>query len=224
MKKRIKIDSSLLSVAILFTGFLYQFPHLYPSSRLLDNGLDWLGLIILLKGAYVRMAARGVKKAHSQQGAGLVKKGLYSVVRNPMYLGSFMMGVGFVLIVWPLWILPVFVWLFYLRFRRQIVKEEAWLAKNFSEDYEAYCRKVPRLFPRWDKLWTMKASKLFPWKETWSTKETRGLVYWPLAAVAMESFQEWRVFGSTNPFHTVLLFLSAAAVFLIGMWIRYQEK
>ena len=224
MKKRIKIDSSLLSAAILFTGFLYQFPHLYPSSRLFDNVMDWLGLIILLKGAYIRMAARGVKKAHSRQGAGLVKKGLYSLVRNPMYLGSFMMGAGFVLIVWPVWILPVFVWLFYLRFNTQIVKEEKWLYKNFGEDYAAYCRKVPRLFPRWDKLWTMKASALFPWEETWSTKETRGLLYWTLAAVPMETLQEWRVFGSTNILQTVLIFLSAVVVFFAGLWIRYQGK
>lgn len=224
MKKRVRIDSSLLSIAVLFTVFLYQFPHVYPSSRLLDNALDWLGFIVLLAGAYIRMSARGVKKAHSQQGAGLVRKGLYTVVRNPMYLGSFMLGSGFVLVVWPFWILPVFAVLFYLRFNKQIVFEEKWLTKNFGEEYETYCRKVPRLFPSLKKLWITNVSTLFPWKETWSTKEIRGLACWPILAVAMESLQEWRVFGAVNIFRTVLIFLSAAVVFFMVMGIRYQDQ
>ncbi|MFA5261230.1 MAG: isoprenylcysteine carboxylmethyltransferase family protein [Candidatus Omnitrophota bacterium] len=224
MKKRVKIDSSLLSVAILFTVFLYQFPRLYPSSHPLDNALDCLGFIVIFLGAYVRMSARGVKKAHSQQGAGLVKKGLYTVVRNPMYLGSFTLGAGFILVVWPFWILPVFAALFYLRFNKQIVFEEKWLTKNFGEDYVTYCRKVPRLFPSWKNLWTTKTATLFPWKETWSTKEIRGLLCWPLLAMAMESLQEWRVFGSINISSTILMFLSAAAVFFLVLGIRYRDQ
>ncbi len=224
MKKRVKIDSSLLSLVILFTAFLYQFPRLYSSSPLLDNIWDFFGFIVLLKGAYIRMSARGVKKAHSQQGEGLVKKGLYTVVRNPMYLGSFTLGAGFILLVWPFWILPIFAVLFYLRFNKQIVFEEKWLTKKFGEEYEAYCRKVPRLFPSWKSLRAAKVSTLFPWKETWSTKEKRALLGWPFLAVALESLQEWRVFGSTNIFQTVLIFFVSAAVFFSGLGICCREQ
>ncbi|HPB67855.1 MAG TPA: isoprenylcysteine carboxylmethyltransferase family protein [Candidatus Omnitrophota bacterium] len=224
MKKRVKIDSSLLSLAILFTVFLYPFPRLYPSSPLLDNILDFLGFIVIFKGAYIRMSARGVKKANSQQGEGLVKKGLYTVVRNPMYLGSFTLGAGFILVVWPFWILPVFAVLFYLRFNKQIVFEEKWLLKKFGKEYEVYCREVPRLFPSWKSLRAVKVSTLFPWKETWSTKEKRALLGWPFLAVVLESLQEWRVFGSTNIFQTVLIFLLSAAVFFCGLGLCGREQ
>jgi protein-S-isoprenylcysteine O-methyltransferase Ste14 len=225
MKERIKVDTALVSVAIILTGVIYQFPHLYPSSRAVDNVLDFIGLIVMLKGAYIRMAARGVKKAHSRQGAGLVKVGLYSFVRNPMYLGSFLMGAGFVLIVWPVWFLPVYAVLFYLRFKRQIVKEEKFLSKHFGKEYEDYCRKVPRLFPRPTlALWRVRVREAFPWKETWSTKDARGIVVWPLAAAAFESLQEWRVYGSTDLRATLLIFCAAAVFFAAVLAYRYQAE
>ena len=224
MKQRIRVDAGLLAAVILFTAVLYQFPRLYPPSRFLDNSLDWLGLMAIFAGAYIRMAARGVKKARSRRGDGLVTDGLYSVVRNPMYFGSLMMGAGFVLIVCPVWFLPVFAGIFYLRFRAQIIREERSLAQRFGEDYAAYCRAVPRMFPRRSAFASMNAAALFPWKETWSTKEGRGLPYWSLAAVPMESLQEWRVFGSTNVFQTAGIFLSAALVFLIWLGIRYRDQ
>src|SRR3990167_9267300 len=122
MKTRIKIDSAILSFFIILTGFLYQFPSLYAGSPLTDDLLDFLGVIVVLKGTFIRMAARGYKKAYSKSGAGLVTTGPYTLVRNPMYLGSFLMGAGFILMVWPWWSLPVFAGLFYLRFSRQIIQ------------------------------------------------------------------------------------------------------
>ena len=127
---------------IILTGLLYQFPRVYYANRFFDNILDFIGLSVMLKGVYIRMAARGHKKAHSNQGEGLVTTGLYSYTRNPMYLGTFLVGAGFVLIVWPWWSLPIFGWLFYLRFKKQVLKEEKHLRGLFKEEYKIYCRKV----------------------------------------------------------------------------------
>ena len=107
MKSRIKIDSAILSFIIILTGLLYWFPYLYPVGPGADNILDFIGLLVVLKGTFLRMAARGYKKSNSKQGKGLVMGGPYQFVRNPMYLGSFMMGAGFILIVWPWWSLPI---------------------------------------------------------------------------------------------------------------------
>ena len=195
MKNRIKIDSAILSFIIILTGFLYQFPRLYTSSPLIDDILDFLGVIVVLKGTFIRMAARGYKKAYSKSGQGLVITGPYTLVRNPMYLGSFLMGAGFILIVWPWWSLPIFTWLFYLRFIKQIAQEEKFLSETFKNDYEAYTKKVPRLFPKIADAFTMKVKETFPLEYVWSTKEKFGLFAWPLLAVFLEAFQENIVLG-----------------------------
>src|SRR3989338_8547856 len=147
MKKRVKIDSAILSAIIIVSGLLFVFRNLYPRNPYLDDALDFLGFLVLLSGILMRMSDRGHKKAYSQKSRKLVTTGPYTFVRNPMYLGSFLMGAGFILMVWPWWSLPVFAWLFYARFMKQIVKEEAYLQKTAGDDYARYCSRVNRLFP-----------------------------------------------------------------------------
>ncbi|MCK5214038.1 MAG: isoprenylcysteine carboxylmethyltransferase family protein [Candidatus Omnitrophica bacterium] len=224
MKKRIKIDSALLSSTIILSGFFYQFPNLYSSNRCLDNILDLLGLAMLLKGVFFRMAARGFKKANSRQGQGLVMRGLYSYTRNPMYLGTFLIGAGFACIVWPWWMLPIFAGLFYMRFNVQVVKEEKHLRKFFGKEYEDYCDKVPRVFPRVAQAIKMNVKKVMPWKEVWSTKEKRALIFLSLLAFVLETVQEKIVFDVVNVKQTAGIFLLAYLLFAAGLFYHYRKE
>ena len=224
MKKRIKIDSALLSCIIVMTGLLFAFRNLYPRSPLLDDILDFLGFMVLVSGILLRMSARGHKRAHSKMSEALVVTGPYTLVRNPMYLGSFLMGAGFVLMVWPWWSLPLFAVLFYARFTKQIVKEEAYLLKIGGEKYARYCKRVQRIFPSLRHLPQARLRRVVNLQEAFSTNEKRGLWIWPILAVVLESFQEWLVFEETIPSQTVKIFLMATVVFVIGFWIFYQKK
>ncbi len=224
MKKRIKIDSALLSFIIIVTGFLFAFRNLYPRNPLLDDILDFVGFIVLLTGILLRTSARGHKKVCSDKSRKLVTTGPYAFVRNPMYLGSFLMGAGFILMVWPWWSLPIFAALFYIRFKREVVKEEAYLGKMAKKTYADYCEKVPRIFPSLKQLREAKLGKIINLKEAFSTKEKRGLWAWPVLAVLLESFQEQLVFGETIPSHTIMIFLMAAIAFVVGFAYYRQKK
>lgn len=224
MKKRVKVDSAILSFFIIMTGLLFAFRDLYPRNPFLDDAFDFLGFIVLLTGIVLRMSARGHKKAHSQKGEKLVTTGPYTLVRNPMYLGSFLMGAGFILMVWPWWSLPLFALLFYVRFKKQIVKEEAYLAKIDGEHFKRYCARVPRIFPSLRHLPKARLRSVVKLKEAFSTNEQRGLWAWPILAFVLESFQEWLVFEETIPSQTIKIFLVAATTFVVGFWILYQRK
>ena len=224
MKKRIKIDVTLLVFIIIFTLFLYMNQHIYFISRGADDLLDFLGMIIILKGVLLRMSARGHKKAYSGQGGQLVKSGPYALTRNPMYLGSFLIGVGFALIVWPWWILPIFALLFYLRFNRQIVQEEKYLAQLFPKEFADYCQKTPRLLPSIKSVLQTPPKEIFNMNEAWSTKERGGLWAWPLLAIVMEMLQESLIFGSTDPGTVIAIFAGAFVVLIFGLSITYQMK
>ncbi len=224
MKKRIKIDSSLLSFIIILTGVLYFFPSLYIKSLLWDNLLDFFGFLFIFKGVLLRMFSRGHKKSYSNKGGKLVTSGPYALVRNPMYLGSFFIGVGFILMLWPICFLPLFAIMFYLRFRKQVVKEEKLLTRLFKSEYETYCKKVPRIFPSFKKMKKIKYSDYFNWEQAFSTKEKRGLFSWPLLALCLEYLQETFIFGSMNMYLTFVILVNAAIVFALGAWLLLRKR
>jgi protein-S-isoprenylcysteine O-methyltransferase Ste14 len=224
MKKRIKIDSSLLSAIIVLTGVLYFFPKLYIQNLWVDNLLDFFGFLFLFKGVLLRMFARGHKKSYSNKGGKLVTSGPYALVRNPMYLGSFLIGIGFVVMIWPLWFLPIFAWLFFLRFNKQVVKEEKFLTRLFKSEYETYCRKVPRIFPAWKKIKKIKHRDYFNWEQAFSTKEKRGLIAWPLLAIGLEYLQESFIFGGMDFGLTLVILIDAVIVFGLGTFILFRKK
>jgi len=224
MKKRVKTDSTILHFVIILTGLLYVFPQLYANTLFFDNIFDFIGLFIVLTGTFLRMSGRAYKKSRSRKGDGLVVSGPYTIVRNPMYLGSFLMGAGFVLIVWPWWTLPIFVVLFYLRFQRQIVLEEEHLEKMFGESYKNYCRNVPRIFPDLTKARKMKFAEIFPFEELWTTQEKNGLAFWPFWAVLLETFQENVVFKHSNVNATLQIFAVSMLFFALILLILYKRK
>ena len=78
----------------------------------------------------------------------LVAKGLYRVVRNPMYVGVWLVMLGEA-IIFSSWILLLYAFLFGVGFHVFVVYyEEPNLRKKFGAAYEEYCKTVPRWLPR----------------------------------------------------------------------------
>lgn len=222
MKKRIKIDSALLSLLIIVTGFLFYFSHFYSENRFWDTVFNFIGFMGIFKGVMLRMAARAHKKRFSQKSEELVTTGLYGLVRNPMYLGTFNIGLGFAFLLWPWWMAPVFAIIFYWRFDQEIKIEEAKLEKQFGKVYAEYCRAVPRLFPHVHKMFTVRLRSVCNLDEAMSTKEKRGLFIWPFLAVAMEVLQQLVIFGNID-YMVILATLALAAAIFDGVFILLYE-
>jgi len=116
----------------------------------------------------------------------------------------------------------VFAILFYIRFNKQMVKEEVFLTEHFGDSYAAYCQQAPRIFPRLSDILKIKIRDVFNVDEMMSTKEKRGLYTWPILAVVLETIQEKLVFGMVDVPQTVFIFLAAFVAVVIGFAIRYQ--
>lgn len=87
-----------------------------------------------------------VDPLHPEKASALVRKGVYSISRNPMYLALLM-----VLLAWGLWLGNAFNVLLAAGFvsvmnRWQISREEASLLEKFGNEYRQYCIKVRRWF------------------------------------------------------------------------------
>ncbi len=222
MKSRIKTDTLILVISIIVTVPIFFIRKLYPVNLFWDNIFDVIGIILILKGNLIRMMARGHKRTNSQQGEMLVMTGLYSIVRNPMYLGSFLVGTGFILLLWPFWVLFIFALIFYLRFNRQMLKEEVLLKRNFGKKYEEYCQKTPRFFPSIQNILRIESKKYLDLKEAFSTKEKWGLLTWIALAFVLEIIQEKFVFQSFSISSAGIVFLSA--ILLYGILLSLKNK
>lgn len=224
MKPRIKTDVVVLGLFFFFALAFLLFPKTYLTNTMLDNILDFLGFLSIFKGTLLRMIARGHKKEFSNQGNMLVTSGPYNFVRNPMYLGTFLIGCGFVLVLCPWWFVPIFATIFYARFIRQIMKEEGLLEKNFGQGYKDYCQRVPRLFPRFRILNNDDLKRNFPLKEAFNTQEAKGLWGWIFLALITELAKEALIFGNTNFSNTLLVFFLSGVVMIVVFYhLRSQE-
>jgi len=102
------------------------------------------GVGVSVFGLLLRAWAAG----HIRKNSALATSGPYAFTRNPLYLGSFLLGLGFTVGSgwWPLGILFAALFLgIYLPVMR--VESET-LAKLFGESYQRYARGVPLFLPR----------------------------------------------------------------------------
>ena len=102
------------------------------------------GITISVFGLLLRAWAAG----HIRKNAELATSGPYAHSRNPLYLGNFLLGLGFTIGSgwWPLGILFAVLFLgIYLPVMR--VESET-LAQLFGESYQRYARGVPLFLPR----------------------------------------------------------------------------
>ena len=77
----------------------------------------------------------------------LMTEGPYRLSRNPMLTGSFVYYAGVCVWLWAWLALLVFV-AFIAIMMIQVLSEEKRLRKDFGEEYEDYCRRTGRFWPR----------------------------------------------------------------------------
>ena len=104
----------------------------------------WMGGAVILVGLIIRGWAAGVLEKDRE----LAVSGPYAFSRNPLYLGSFVIGVGAAVAGGRVWIGLVFLAFFIWAYRRPMVRESGRLEGRFGEAYRRYRDAVPAFLPR----------------------------------------------------------------------------
>jgi len=102
-----------------------------------------LGAIVVTPGLLIRALASG----HVRKNEALATAGPYAYTRNPLYLGSLLMGLGFCVAARSWWVGVALIVMFLAIYLPVIRDEEAFLRRTFPE-FEEYARRVPRMLPR----------------------------------------------------------------------------
>lgn len=105
----------------------------------------------LLAGAFVSLlglAIRAWAAGHIRKNAQLATSGPYAFTRNPLYLGSFLLGLGFTIASGQVVLGLLFVALFLGIYFPVMRVEASTLGELFGKEYEVYRESVPLFFPR----------------------------------------------------------------------------
>lgn len=108
--------------------------------------------LFILMGEAFRLAGVGaagtVTRRRSRDVQRLVTYGIFSWMRNPLYVGNLLIWAGFVIGSGVLWFVPIALVLFVLEYSLIVRYEEGVLESIFGQEYVAYKQRTPRWIPR----------------------------------------------------------------------------
>jgi protein-S-isoprenylcysteine O-methyltransferase Ste14 len=124
--------------------------------RNLFGELQWLGAMVsfglVLAGLGLRAWAAACAGGHTRtdviEAPQLVTGGPYAFVRNPIYLGSLILGLGMIGLLGDPWLLIPHALVFCVFFGMIVPAEEQFLAGQFTREYADYRGAVPRMIPK----------------------------------------------------------------------------
>ena len=131
IEHRIKLSYVLGAIALLF---------IRPS---LESML-W-GAPFILTGELIRLWASG----HIHKFKEVTQTGPYALCRHPLYLGHFLIAIGFLIGSNQPIVAIAGITLFWMIFIPTMQREEAQLSEMFGSGYTDYMKHTPRIIPRW---------------------------------------------------------------------------
>lgn len=102
-----------------------------------------LGILLIFKSHKVIFGSE-----HRSTPSPLIINGVFSIVRNPMYLGINLIYLSVIIISFSIMGIIIWILLFVFIYRKMTNFEEQKLEEIFGEDYIEYKKQVPKWFPR----------------------------------------------------------------------------
>jgi protein-S-isoprenylcysteine O-methyltransferase Ste14 len=131
---------AMLPIIVFSQGMLAE-------DSIAHESMEWIGHSLVILGVLGRSycsAYIGGRKNDE-----VIKEGPFSVVRNPLYVFSFIGLAGIGLQSGVVTVLVMLLLVFALYYPRVVALEEAYLLHKFGSSYAAYLEAVPRWLPRW---------------------------------------------------------------------------
>ncbi|MDR0982473.1 MAG: isoprenylcysteine carboxylmethyltransferase family protein [Culturomica sp.] len=135
-----------------------------------DDSWELICLIISLTGLVVRIFTIGLaakrtsgRDTEGQIADSLNTKGIYSIVRHPLYLGNFLMWLGLAMMTMDIEFVAIFILLYWLYYERIMFAEEQFLHRKFGKVYEEWAASTPAFIPAFRKF--KKADTSFNWRK-----------------------------------------------------------
>lgn len=111
-------------------------------------GISFLGLLVRVLAVGFAPARTSGRNTRGQIADALNTTGLYSIVRHPLYLGNFLIGLGIALLFWVWWLPAIYTLAFCIYYERIMFAEEAFLKQKFGAEFVKWAAATPAFWPR----------------------------------------------------------------------------
>ncbi len=122
---------------------IYPFGFFVVFFGSLDDKSLKAGIGYIIAGMLIRLWSNGYAIKNDK----LTTSGPYAFLRNPLYLGTFLLALGFIITLKTSWagfiLLGALAWAYY----HTIKSEQGMLLTKFGDAYRDYCQKVPAMIP-----------------------------------------------------------------------------
>lgn len=139
---------------VVESGYVDRFiwPQLRDSWEIFALLVSYVGLCV--RATAIGFAAPGTsgRNTHNQLADSLNTTGIYSIVRNPLYLGNFLIIIGLAMLPMVWWFMLLVTLAFFIYYERIIYAEEAFLEEKFGEEYRLWAARTPVFIPN-PRLW-----------------------------------------------------------------------
>lgn len=108
---------------------------------------------LLIRCIIIGSTPRGTsgRNTKRQKAETLNTKGMYSVVRHPLYVGNFFIFLGVILFTKVWWLVLLGTLLYWLYYERIIFAEEAFLREKFGDTFMKWAENTPVIIPDFKK-------------------------------------------------------------------------
>lgn len=128
-------DSFFLNYSTFLNDYLSQWLRLPPA------------FFFLILSGYLARTGLSIVFGEIREKPTVIRKGVFNMVRHPIYLGEILLYLGFLLI--SISLAAAAVWLLAIAFLHYISRhEEKLLLARFGKEYEHYMQEVPMWLPR----------------------------------------------------------------------------
>ena len=76
-------------------------------------------------------------------------KGIYSVVRHPLYLATYLIWAGLLVFTMNICVFLVVSLVYWIYYERIMMAEEAFLRSKYGDEFEEWAARVPAFLPKW---------------------------------------------------------------------------
>ena len=148
----------LLLVPILIIGLLDSQMIEKFAGRPFEKGWEIFSICVAFFGLLIRCIIIGStpkgtsgRNTKRQKADSLNTKGMYSIVRHPLYVGNFFIFLGVVLFTKVWWLVLLGTLIYWLYYERIIFAEEAFLREKFGDTFLKWAENTPVIIPVFSK-------------------------------------------------------------------------